>query len=85
MLFFKLSLQCFLYLFFTMFIAVNEVSSKHEHVSRSLISFKEKFSFSRIFKCPWKGISNSSTFQAVQGPAKTLYKENAQLQQLKGS
>ena len=68
-----------------MFIAVNKVSSKHEQVSWSLISFKEKFSFSRSLKFPWKGISNSSAFQAVQGPAKTLYKENAQLQQLKGS
>ena len=34
--------------------------------------FNEKFSVSRSFKCPLNDVSNSSTFQGVQGPARAL-------------
>ena len=40
-----------LYLFFSFLIAVNEANSKHLQISRSLINFQRKFSFSRSFKC----------------------------------
>ena len=42
----------FSYVFLALFIAVNEVNSKHSQTSRSVVKFQEKSSFSRIFKSP---------------------------------
>ena len=57
--FFKISLDISLNYFFLLFVAVNEENSKQSQISKGLINFqgntlifKERFSFSRSFKCP---------------------------------
>ena len=52
--FFKLSLGYFCKLFSVLFIAVNEVKSKHPQISRSLINFQENILILKEFQVPLK-------------------------------
>ena len=59
----------FLYIIFVLFIAVNEVHNKQLQISWNLINFHGKI---RIFKELQVPISNFSTFQGGQGPARAM-------------
>jgi len=60
-------------IFFEFSSAVNKVNSKHSQISMSLINFQGKILIFKEVQVPFKKeISNSSTFQGVQGLTRTL-------------
>ena len=61
---FKIFFRYVFQVFFALFSAVNEVNSKNSQISRRVINFQVKIlTFKGI-----QDISNSNTFQGVQGP-----------------
>ena len=62
----------FLLLIFSILITVNEVSSNHLQISRSLINFKARILIFKEFQEPLKRHFIFKDFERVQGPKRDL-------------